>query len=195
VTISQSPNLDASAAIVLPPVNLTETKPPEIPMPSFAPILDNRPMDRTDRRLVFSRLNELYVDEKTGYSADWTDAKVAQDLGVPVDWIAEVREADFGPELNASIRAKSFTDLQKLGESIERHILLIDKKIEQMQSLDAKITDAMKACNEAIDRFEELSKSLESEDKRVEDLLDAFNKDVIEFKKMFADLAGLASPK
>lgn len=206
VTIASSPALDASSMVKLvegynaldkrfPPDTLTEAKIPDLPKPSFAPVLDDRPMDKTDRRLVFSRLNEIYVDEKTGYSGDWTDAKVAQDLGVPVSWIASVRDADFGPELNDTIRAKSFTDLQALGEKIERHIILIDKKIEQMQALDGKISDAMKVCNEAIDRFEELSKSLETEDKRVEDLLSAFNKDVAEFKKMFANLASLASPK
>lgn len=162
---------------------------------SLPPVADaERPMDRTDRRLVFARLNELYVDETTGYSDDWTDAKVAADMGVPIDWIAEVRDSDFGPEINADIKSKKIDDVIKLGQAIDRHILLADKKIEQMQSLDAKITASIETCNTAIDRFEELSKNLETEDNRIEGILKAFNDDVAAFKKLYAELTTSTSP-
>lgn len=165
------------------------------PAKSLPPVGSVDEMDRTSRRLVFARLDELYGDEKTGYKDDWTDAKVATDLGVPIDWIAKVRDSDFGPETNASIASKKIDDVIKLGQAIDRHILLADKKIEQMQSLDQKITDAIGICNKAIDRFEELSKNLETEDGRIENILNAFNTDVAEFKKLYAELAASTSPK
>lgn len=55
-------------------------------------------MSREDRRIIFEKLNEVYLDEKSGYSVDWTDAKVASDLGIARSWVAKVREEMFGPE-------------------------------------------------------------------------------------------------
>lgn len=74
----------------------------DLPVKQDAP----REMTREDRRIVFEKLNEVYVDDKTGYSAGWTDAKLASDLGVPRAWVAKVRDEMFGPEgSNEEIRA------------------------------------------------------------------------------------------
>lgn len=154
------------------------------PMPSV--IHEDRAMDRTERRLIFARLNEIYIDETKGYSADWTDAKVAADLGVPVSWVADVREADFGPEINASIVDQRKKEVIELGEKIDRHLLLIDKKIEQLQQLDEKVQVQIDNMEAAITRFDELKKSLEIEDTRVEALLKAFNADAKVFQEKFA---------
>lgn len=147
-------------------------------------------MDRTERRLVFARLNDLYQDEKTGYSGEWTDAKVAADLGVPVSWVTEVRDADFGPELNASILADKSADITEMGTRMERLIVLIDKKMEQLQGLDEKVDAAIKTVEEAIARFEELQKNLLTEDKHMEGLTKQFQEDVKTFQKMFNDFRG-----
>jgi hypothetical protein len=58
-------------------------------------------MSRDDRRIIFARLNDVYVNERTGYSEQWTDKRVAEDLGVPRAWVSEVRDRDFGPDHNA----------------------------------------------------------------------------------------------
>lgn len=57
-----------------------------------------REMSREDRRIIFAKVDELYLDDKTGYAAPWTDSAVARDLGVPRAWVAQVREELFGPE-------------------------------------------------------------------------------------------------
>ena len=57
-----------------------------------------REMSREDRRIVFAKVDELYLDDKTGYQPPWTDAAVARDLGVPRSWVSSVREELFGPE-------------------------------------------------------------------------------------------------
>lgn len=65
-----------------------------------------REMGREDRRIIFEKLNEVYVNETTGYGPGWTDAKVATDLGVPRAWVTMVRDEMFGPEgSNEEIRA------------------------------------------------------------------------------------------
>lgn len=51
----------------------------------------------SDRRIIFAKLEEVYLDEVKGYSANWTDERVSKDLGVPRAWVAEVREINFGP--------------------------------------------------------------------------------------------------
>lgn len=52
-------------------------------------------MQREDRRIVADKIADVYDD--AGYIAPWTDELVAQDLGVPRAWVAEVRDFMFGP--------------------------------------------------------------------------------------------------
>lgn len=60
-----------------------ETKPP-------------RTMGRDDRRVIFAKLDEVYLDEKRGYVSGWSDHKVATDLGVPRKWVELIRAENFG---------------------------------------------------------------------------------------------------
>lgn len=83
--VMQNSTLTALAAVRAPP-------PPE--------------MSRADRRLIFERLNDVYADEKVGYSGEWTDKRVAEDMGVPLAWVRTVREENFGPEGNADLAGK-----------------------------------------------------------------------------------------
>lgn len=54
-----------------------------------------RELSRDDRRIVFDKINGVY--ENGGYITPWTDSAVAKDLGVPRDWVSQVREQFFGP--------------------------------------------------------------------------------------------------
>jgi hypothetical protein len=66
---------------------------------------NSRVMTREDRRIVFEKLNEVYVSDKVGYDKGWTDEKVATDLGVPRAWVRLIREENFGDEVgNEEIR-------------------------------------------------------------------------------------------
>jgi len=56
-----------------------------------------REMTREDRRIVFAKLQEAYDTETTGYCSGWTDERVANDLGVPLAWVREMRCDYFGP--------------------------------------------------------------------------------------------------
>jgi len=112
-----------------------------------------REMSRTDRRLIFAKLEEAYGDEKTDYQRDWTDDRVAKDLGTPVAWVRLVREENFGPlatnpeidrvldearkwradvltlvERTTTLLAES-RKLGTRGEDIERRIATIQKAI------------------------------------------------------------------
>jgi hypothetical protein len=66
--------------------------------PSAVTVEPPREMSRDDRRVVFSKLDEVYIDESKGYGNGWSDHRVAIDLGVPRAWIATIREEMFGPD-------------------------------------------------------------------------------------------------
>lgn len=55
-----------------------------------------REMSRDDRRVIFAKLDEVYLDEKRGYDSGWSDHKVASDLGVPRKWVEIIRAENFG---------------------------------------------------------------------------------------------------
>ncbi len=55
-----------------------------------------REMSKEDRRVIFAKLNDVYIDESKGYGKEWSDGKVAEDLGVPRAWVVSIREENFG---------------------------------------------------------------------------------------------------
>lgn len=74
-----------------------------------------RTMTREDRRIIFEKMNGVYLDEKRGYDSGWSDVKLATDLGVPRAWVEQVREEMFGPvssnpEIEAFVRAVADLD-------------------------------------------------------------------------------------
>lgn len=79
-----------------------------------------RKMEREDRRIIWQKLNEVYLDDKIGYAPGWTDEKVANDLGVPRGWIKLVRDENFGDEhANEEIKQKVTEAIAKLAEAKE----------------------------------------------------------------------------
>lgn len=104
-----------------------------------------RQMSRDDRRIVFEKLNEVYIDEKQGYSAPWTDEKVSVDLGVPRAWIAQVREEMFGPvgsnsEIDGVLKAAA-----SLTSEIARYREQGDKLVSTAESIQKQIAQIAKA--------------------------------------------------
>lgn len=73
-------------------------------------------MEKEDRRIIFSEIDNHYLDETKGYSDGWTDARIATGLNVPLSWVREIREANFGPEIGTSVAE----DLKKVQAAIER---------------------------------------------------------------------------
>lgn len=67
-----------------------------VDQPLIAAVEKPREMGRDDRRLIFAKLDEVYLDEKRGYDTGWSDHKVATDLGVPRKWVEIIRAENFG---------------------------------------------------------------------------------------------------
>lgn len=99
---------------------MTTVTPIKTPAPSEAP---PRAMQREDKRIIFQKLNEVYLDEKRGYDNGWSDLRVSQDLGVPRVWVAQVRDENFGPAgTNPDIEEfkKGLGELQELKNIIKK---------------------------------------------------------------------------
>ena len=73
-----------------------------------------REMSRADKRIIFSKLDEVYSDEKSGYSNGWSDQRVATDLGVPLAWVTEIRDDSFGPEGHSPEAKALFEEVRKM---------------------------------------------------------------------------------
>jgi hypothetical protein len=82
-----------------------------------------RTMGREDRRIIFDKLNGVYLDERRGYDTGWSDHKVSTDLGVPRAWVEQVREEMFGPvNSNPDIEAfvKAVRELQEIKDQLAK---------------------------------------------------------------------------
>ena len=94
-----------------------------------------RVMTREDRRIVFEKLNEVYVNDKVGYGAGWTDEKVATDLGVPRAWVRLIREENFGDEVgNEDIRNQI-----KEAQTILAQVRAIEPEMRRLESENRRL--------------------------------------------------------
>jgi hypothetical protein len=107
-----------------------------------------RVMTREDRRIIFEKLNEVYVNDKVGYGDGWTDEKVAVDLGVPRAWVKLIRDENFGDEVaNENIReqVKQAREVLAQIKAIEpslaeaQRLIVVGDKIEKSLAEIAKV--------------------------------------------------------
>ena len=87
-------------------------------------------MTRDERRIIFEKINEIYVGEKVGYSDSWDDEKVAKDLGVPRAWVSAIREDMIWPRRERSHVGTSRRDAGA-GQSAVQQLVLKLADIER----------------------------------------------------------------
>lgn len=86
----------AEMAKIAPPAKIIDGELVEPPATKEARADVPRQASLDERRLINMKLADCYADG--GYSAPWTDQRVADDLGVPRAWVTEIREGFYGPE-------------------------------------------------------------------------------------------------
>ena len=103
-----------------------------------------REMGRDDRRIIFEKLNEVYLDEKRGYDTGWSDHRVATDLGVPRKWVETLRVEMFGDnggneETNAFVTAvqELLTDARQMLLEARDHREKVEDLIRALPSATA----------------------------------------------------------
>jgi hypothetical protein len=90
-----------------------------------------KPLTVDDALLIAAKLGEVYINATAGYTPDWTDTRVAEELGVPRAWVAEVRRKQYGGGTgdNEEIRAQTVAALALIKEA--RLILKAAEEIDQ----------------------------------------------------------------
>ena len=100
-----------------------------------------RSPSRDEKRIIFKKIDEFYVGETVGYSGDWSDDRIAEDLNVPVAWVATIRDENFGPNISeaqaqAEVEYGIFmTELSVVKEVVEKALTALvelDQKAEKL---------------------------------------------------------------
>lgn len=120
-----------------------------------------RPITPAARRLINDRLETVYDDER-GYVDAWTDKRLAEEIGCPLKWVAEVRELMFGPlKVNPALAAEAAAAIEVVNRAAAQ---LADMKSEraalagllaEMDQKCARIEGDLGAAMAAVRRIEE----------------------------------------
>lgn len=113
-----------------------------------------RKMEREDRRIILAKLNDVYIDEASGYQSPWTDRKVAEDLGVPQAWVAELRDENFGP-------AADNQEIREMLKNVEAQAKDAVKLLADAKAIRAEGAALVERINELNRRSIEIGKSLD----------------------------------
>jgi hypothetical protein len=131
-----------------PKVVQMKTAGPNAALPVIKPAVEeHRGLTREDRRIIFAKLNDLYLGEAKGYAAGWNDARIAKDLGVPPGWVAQMREENFGPNIDEA-------STQMLGEA--RAVLA------EIRTVGALAEPIVRQLNELADRCSGIERWIKS---------------------------------
>lgn len=100
-------------------------------------------MTKEHRRIIFIKLNEVYVSETTGYANDWTDLKVAQDLGVPRGWVEAIRRENFGEKAGNDVIGPSLEEARKVIAQGRKMLAEIDDLKQTVELATKRINTLM----------------------------------------------------
>lgn len=107
----------------------------EATVPKQVVEVEARKMEVDERRVVFTKLNDVWAGGDIGYSAPWTDAAVAKDLGVPLAWVVEVRSQLFG-EVRDNQEIRDVLDkITKVRKDIADNLLVAVGMTRQMAEM------------------------------------------------------------
>ena len=100
-------------------------------------------LDKTTKRLISDKLDEVYDDKKGGYQNDWDDQKIATDLGTSKLYVALVREEFHGPNVSASDTNKEVEALKTLAVEVLQGQKRIENLMKHFEELDEKLNGAI----------------------------------------------------
>lgn len=119
-------------------------------IPPINTVNPERKMSRDDKRIIFEKINDVYIDERAGYSSPWTDERISIDLGVPRAWVASVREEMFGP-------IGSNDEINKKIESAER---FLERSGQVYRALIDECNKLKEICDSISNVLREVKKSI-----------------------------------
>lgn len=140
----------------MPPEPTPAPAPASPPTPRAEP---PRKMEREDRRIIFAKLEEVYIDENRGYSPGWNDERLSKEMGVPRAWVEAIRDENFGPLLAAgSPEVGDLLDM--LAEVHAQNSELVARLDRARQTYDAEATAIRRLAAEGAKRHDEIKARL-----------------------------------
>lgn len=112
------------------------------------PAAPMREMTRDDRRIIFEKLQEVYVNENVGYSPGWSDHKVSSDLGVPRTWIALIRDQNFGEELANEETRKTLNEAKLVLQDVRLAAAKVESALEHYRKMSGVVDRLSKSLGE-----------------------------------------------
>lgn len=110
------------------------SKEPEMPAKITA-------MSRDDRRIIYAELEIAYGNGS--YKPGKSDASVAKDLGVPVQWVEEIRDGFFGPARDTAeadaMLARADEMQKRMLEEVEAMRAISDELLRQKSEIDNRV--------------------------------------------------------
>ena len=133
--------------------NKTETT-QESNVVTFIKVEPPQEMTREDRRLIFAKIDDVYLDENTGYSEGWTDSRVANDLGVPLAWVKNIRSENFGEEQSNAAMAKQLDEVKAVLSQAKKLHLDCKDEMRDMSVQIEKASTILKQMNESMAKMQ-----------------------------------------
>lgn len=117
--------------------------------PTAQSIPPTRLIKREDRRVIWSKLEEVYVDEELGYVLGWDDDRLAKDLGVPRAWVTKIRVENFGDKVtNVDLDALK-REVGDLHRRTTETMVVMDGLSSELQSIRAKAKEVQELLQRA----------------------------------------------
>lgn len=113
-----------------------------------------RELNKEDRRLIFAKINDVYLDN--AYSKGWDDHKVAVDLGVPRSWVACVREENFGPEGLSGEHIKIMEEAKVIAQKLNNEVNVLNGHLKEGEKFREGLLVAAKSLLEKLAKIEKL---------------------------------------
>lgn len=117
----------------------------DMPATAAPPTAQNE-MTIDDRRIIFLKLSEVYLNKDEGYSTPWTDAVVAKDLAVPLAWVSKTRDEFFGPAKDNGEVRELLTKIEAIAAEVASALKMADtlrkdgsELIQRAQQVNATI--------------------------------------------------------
>jgi len=149
-TVGGAPRKDLCPACT---ASARKTTPKERPMPHDTKVVEIKPklngvselppreMTREDRRIVFAKIEEVYLDETTGYIKDWNDERVAKDLNCPRKWVETIRDENFGPA-HAALNPQVIALLDEIDGAVNMVTNIVAETAAFNQKVNAMVAEA-----------------------------------------------------
>ena len=117
-------------------------------------------MTREDRRIIYAKLNEVYLDETKGYSESWTDKRVAEELGCPRVWVETVRDEMFGPARTNEEIGAVLTEWREVKEQIEAASMVQGNLVAETSRVSALLKDLNERASRIARRIDTIERAV-----------------------------------